>query len=149
MRQGAVFVACLALMLAVAGTARAQATAVRVPVNEIVEACGEAVHVTGTMVLVGHLSFDDPGLFLLSRAATQSITGVGLTSGASYRGTTTTGTILTAGPGPAETSTHVSEIVLIGQGTVPDLVVHSTFHLTVTPTGNVAAFVDVLHAECR
>jgi hypothetical protein len=149
MRQLVVLATCVAAVLATAGVAQGQTTVVRAPVDDIVEACGEVVHVTGTVLLLGNVSAEDPGLFLLSRAVTQDLTGTGLTSGTTYRGTITSGRVLTAGPGPAETSTHVTTIVLAGQGQAPNLVAHTTFHLNVTPSGEYGAFVAVQHVECR
>jgi hypothetical protein len=43
---------------------------------------------------------------------------------------------------------QVASIVLVGHGTAPDLA-HTTFLLTATTNGKVAAFVVVSQTECR
>jgi hypothetical protein len=53
-----------------------------------------------------------------------------------------------AGPLPI-TETFVNNFRIIGDGTGNNLLVHSTFHITVNAAGVLTAFVDGFRSECR
>ena len=77
----------------------------------------------------------------------QGISGTGLTTGDSYRATGVTQEQITLGPGI--TDTFVNNFRIIGQGPGNNFLVHETFHLTITPNGDLTVVHDSFTADCK
>jgi hypothetical protein len=93
-------------------------------------ACGEAIHVSGTLNEVFTATFNSAGGVLFSSQSNpQGVTGVGLTTGTVYQGTGVTRSVTTVNAG--QTQTLVNSFKLIGHGKTPNLLETDIFHVTV------------------
>jgi hypothetical protein len=109
---------------------------------------GEFVLLSGTQHQLFHVTTDgNGGLHLKSTIQSQGLSGIGLTTADRYQGTgaTQSETDLTVGV----EQTLVSSFKVIGEGTDNNFLVQQTTHLTVTPNGDLTAFVNDFSVECR
>jgi hypothetical protein len=150
----------VAVTAALAGAAAAEARATTVTTSERVpvtvfafvpcanDGAGELVLLTGTLHVLTHVTIDDQGgLHVKQHFQPQGVSGTGLTTGDTYHGTGVTQTEFNATAGFEQTS--INNFRIIGQGPDNNLLVHSTFHVTVTPNGDVTTVVDNFSVECR
>lgn len=157
-RTFATLLAITAIALAGAAGAGAQATTVttneQVPITVFAfvpcanDGAGELVVLTGTLHVLTHVTIDDQGgLHVKQHFQPQGLSGVGLTTGDTYRGTGVTQTEFNATAATEQTS--INNFRIIGQGPDNNFLVHSTFHVTVNANGEVTTVVDNFSAECR
>ena len=134
-----------------------RATVVKIPIEETIiqfEACaGEVVEFHLREQLVSHLSFDAQGqVHFHSIVNDKGTTAVGLTSGATFHQVgATRETDKFVGSLPAIIS-FVNVLHLIGEGSVPDIRIHETFHLTISARGVVTVERETrsgLHASSK
>jgi hypothetical protein len=158
MTRSIALLAIAAVALAGATTAGAQATTVttneRVPIALVAfvpcanDGAGELVQLTGTLHVLTHVTIDDQGgLHVKQHFQPQGVSGVGLTTGDKYQGTGVTQDQFNATAGLEQTS--INNFRIIGQGPDNNLLVHATFHVTITPNGDVTTIVDNFSVECR
>lgn len=157
-RTIATLLAAAAVALAGAAAAGAQATTVttneQIPIAiSVFVPCanggvGELVELSGTLHVLTHVTIDDQGgLHVKQHFQPRGVSGTGLTSGDTYHGTGVTQSTFNATAGFEETS--INNFRVIGQGPDNNFLVHSTFHVTVTPNGDVTSTVGNFSAECR
>lgn len=157
-RTFATLLAITAIALAGAAGAGAQATTVttneQVPITVFAfvpcanDGAGELVLLTGTLHVLTHVTIDDQGgLHVKQHFQPQGLSGVGLTTGDTYRGTGVTQTEFNATAATEQTS--INNFRIIGQGPDNNFLVHSTFHVTVNANGEVTTVVDNFSTECR
>lgn len=81
----------------------------------------------------------------------QGVSGVGQTTGDSYRGTGVTSSMCTfdGNIGFPYTFTYVNNFRLIGQGSGANYTVHMNTHLTINANGIVTATVDNARIDCK
>jgi hypothetical protein len=145
---------------ALAGASAAGAAATTVTTNEQVpvtvlafvpcanDGAGELVLLTGTLHVLTHVTIDDQGgLHVKQHFQPQGVSGTGLTTGDKYQGTGVTQSEFNATAGFE--ATDINNFRIIGQGPGNNFLVHSTFHVTVTPNGDVTTVVDNFSVECR
>jgi hypothetical protein len=109
---------------------------------------GEEVLINGNLHDLFHVTLDANGGFHLRFLDNpQGVTGTGLTTGDTYRGTGGTQDTFNGAVGSAET--FVNNFRIIGQGPGNNLLVHENFHITVNPDGTVTSFHDNFTVECR
>lgn len=122
------------------------ATSTTIPLNAIRsnDCTGEQVELSGTIHLVSQTQRDGS---IVGHFNYQQVSGVGLTSGTEYRGSTVDNFRLSE-PFPSDI-TSVSSFHLIGQGTEDNLLVNDLLHITVDANGNVTASVDDVDIQCR
>lgn len=77
----------------------------------------------------------------------QGISGTGLTTGDKYQATGVTQQEFNATAGL--TQKFINNFRMIGQGPGNNFLVHETFHVTITPNGDVTSTVDNFSVECR
>jgi hypothetical protein len=112
------------------------------------EGAGERVVLTGTLHVLTHVTIDDQGgLHVQQHFQPQGVSGTGLTTGDDYRGAGVTRTEFNAAA--AFELTSINNFRIIGEGPDNNFLVHSNFHLTVTPSGDVTTVVDNFSVECR
>jgi hypothetical protein len=146
--------------IALVGAAGAGAQAMTVTTNEQIpfatvvlvpcanDGAGELVELSGTLHVLSHVTIDaQGGLHVKQHAQPQGISGIGLTTGDSYRGTGVTQSEFNATA--AEEQTFINNFRIIGQGPDNNFLVHSTFHVTVNANGEVTTVVDNFSVECR
>ncbi len=146
------------LALVPSGTIHAQATtftaSTTVPFSEAffvpcaAHGLGEVIVLSGDIHMLVHGTIDANGGFHSGELDNpQGITGIGLTTGATYRGVGVTEAEFNGKIG-AE-STFVNNFLLIGQGQASNLLLHTVRHGTLTPNGDITAFFDHSTLECR
>ena len=139
------FLPLLALVVgagAVALPAGAATTTNRVPVSGIAfnSCAGELMFVQGTiMVVTGTTTDESGGIHFGPTHFTQHGTAIGLTTGREYvfHAVQTNMENDTNG-GFARTLT--TQIIAVSKGNGPNLIGQATFHMTITPTGEITAF---------
>jgi hypothetical protein len=157
-RTVAIYLTAVAAALAGAAAAGAEATTVttneQIPIVLLAfvpcanDGAGELVLLEGTLHVLTHVTIDDQGgLHVKQHFQPQGISGVGLTTGDKYQATGVTQDEFNATAGFEET--FINNFRIIGQGPDNNLLVHETFHVTVTPNGDVTTVVDNISIECR
>jgi hypothetical protein len=109
---------------------------------------GEEIVLTGNLHDLFHVTFDANGGFhgtFLDNP--QGVTGTGLTTGDTYRGTGGTQDTFSGVVGIAET--FVNNFRIIGPGTGNNLLVHENFHITVNPDGTITSSHDNFTVDCK
>jgi hypothetical protein len=118
-------------------------------VASVVNECnGETVVLSG----VGHEVIDQTvstsgNLHFSTHFNGQGVSGVGLTTGAKYSLSNSVNEQETLAGASEETINQTYDV--IGQGQVPNFVVHSLLHITVNANGTVTAFVDNFTSTCH
>jgi hypothetical protein len=121
------------------------ATSTTIPVEAIRsgDCTGEDVLLSGRIHLVSHLQSDGS---VVGHFNYQGVSGVGLTSGTTYRASTVDNFRLTE-PFPTDINS-VRSFHLISRGSEDDLLVFALFHITVDANGNITAEIDDLYMKC-
>jgi len=123
------------------------------PFTDTAVSCGgETVNLSGNMHLLAHVTTDArSGRHVILQINTQSVKGVGATSGNEYVSSATNGESLndpdTLG-GQSEYTT-TTKFLLIGKGKLPDLLVRTTIHITINANGEATAEVTNVDTNCR
>ncbi len=155
---------CAVILLTVAfgaGASPAYADKPVIFVNEIVpfdverynecgaDGAGEYVHLVGELhVVFFEVANSAGGWVYKSQVNPVNVSGVGLTSGTQYRGVGMSQGISTL-HGDGETYTSINNFLLIGKGSGDNLVIHSTFHVTVNANGVETSVVEVDVDACH
>ena len=131
-------------------------TSERIPIELVVDVpcanggAGEIVELGGYLHILDHVTFTDNGLHVKSHFQPQGISGVGLTTGASYQATGVTQEefnipLNTLG----FTDSYVNNYRIIGQGPGNNFLIHETVHVTVNALGEVTSEVGNFRVECK
>lgn len=144
-----------ALTIVTAAAARAEVTEnVKVPLDIAVYipcadgGAGELVTLSGNLhVLIRFTQSKRGGIHAGSHFQPQGITGVGETTGDTYRGTGVTQDQFNATVGVEET--FVNNFRIIGQGPGNNFLLHSVFHITINANGTLTTLVDRFSVDCR
>jgi hypothetical protein len=155
-----VFLAVEAILIAVLAVSPSLAAAmtfrenVRVPIDILVfvpcaaGGAGEFVQLSGTLHVLFVTTLNGSGGFHSKyHFQPQGIRGYGEITGAKYQGTGVTQGTFNGRVGFE--ATDVNNFRIIGQGPGNNFMIHSTFHITVTPDGTVTAFVDNFSVKCK
>jgi hypothetical protein len=153
-------VAALVTLFAFAATSLAGGGATSVTTNSVIPiafvqfvSCanggvGEEVLISGNLHDLFHVTLDGNGGFHLKFLDNpQGVTGTGLTTGDTYRGTGGTQGAFSGVVGSEETI--VNNFRIIGPGPGNNLLVHDSFHITVSPDGTVTAYHDNVTIDCK
>jgi hypothetical protein len=121
------------------------ATSTTIPLDGIRsgDCTGEDVELSGTIHLVSQLQSDGSEVGHINY---QGVSGVGLTSGTTYRSSSVDNFRLAA-PFPSDI-TSVRSLRLISPGPEDDLLVRFLFHITVNANGEITAEVEDVNFEC-
>jgi hypothetical protein len=148
-------VVAVALLAAPAGVAMGQAQTIteseRIPVSfSVTNPCnGETVEFSGIAHLVFHGTTDDTGgiheMFELNLQAN----GTGTESGARYQISEGTSGVANSSVTGAEEFTFPTRLLVIGEGTAPNFVVHTVAHVTLDANGEFTVFFVHEKAECK
>jgi hypothetical protein len=111
---------------------------------------GELVQVTGPLHVLTTRTENGNHFSAKSHFNPQGISGVGLTTGETYRGVGVTqahgGGSLSSGQ---FTLTTINEFGLIGHGSAPNLFLHFTSHITIDANGDVTSNHGNFNLQCR
>jgi hypothetical protein len=156
LREFLVLLLCAMTAAVASSTAGAAGpTIVRVPLEGLLfNPCGELLLMTGEQQLVlqertlrdGTTTFNGHSTWLDASA-------VGVETGIQYRlaqATHDTSRVAAAEGGSGlAVLTNTSTVMMVGQGAAPDVAIQATFHVTITPAGEVTAVVSEFKVECR
>jgi hypothetical protein len=133
-----------------AGTGTAQATTVvrDIPFDATIDACGETITLSGTLIgIFTEQPLHEGGLVLTFHFQPQGISGTS-SSGAAYHGTGLTRETTVVLPSGGFTDTFVNRFHVVGTAGAPTYAVKDTVHITVTPAGEITASVAESSVEC-
>ena len=152
LRRLIIFLAVVACGLLAISSASAMAVTEKIPFDFVLapeEGCGEAIQLSGTLLAHFSLTETSSGNVEVGfHFNPQGITGVGLTSGATYHATgVTRGTTTTRAKGGIS-DTFVNSFKIIGEGTAPNFLETDVIHLTVNAEGVVTAMVEQSTIRC-
>ena len=144
-------IASLTVALSVAASVAQAATVVErsIPFDTVVAGCGEDIHVSGSLLGVfTETQSTSGGLVLSFHFQPQGVTGIGLTTGKTYRATGLTRETTVIVPTGGLVDTFVNQFNIVGTAGAQTYDVREIFHITVTPSGDIAAFVDNFSISC-
>jgi hypothetical protein len=119
-----------------------------IPFNATIEGCGETITLSGRLLGVFTEQPLGGGGFLLAfHFQPQGLSGSS-SSGVPYHGTGLTRDITLFVPSQGLTETFINRFHIVGTMGAPTYYVVETFHVTVTPNGEVAVFFDKFSLEC-
>ena len=145
-------VAVVACGLLAVTSASARAVTEKIPFDFVLApeaACGEAIHLSGTLLAMFSFTESSSGNVEIGfHFNPQGITGVGLTSGATYHATgETLGTTTIKAKGGIS-DTFVNNFKIIGEGSAPNFLETDVIHVTVNANGVVTATVEKSMIRC-
>ena len=108
---------------------------------------GEDVLLSGRLHVLLHLTLTSNGVIAKGHSQPMGVSGTGVSTGDSYRGTGVTQDINAAHDGVSLTLNNNFRI--IGPGPGNNLLVHSVFHLTIGPSGEIVNVTSHFSFECR
>ena len=152
LRRLIILLAVVASGLIAATSASATATTEKIPFDIVLapeEACGEAIHLSG--ILLAQFRFTETprgNLTIGFHFNPQGITGVGLTSGATYHATGETQGTTTLKATRGISDTFVNNFKIIGEGRAANFLQTDVIHLTVNAKGVVTATVEKSMIRC-
>ena len=133
-------------------SASARATTEKIPFDVVLapeEACGEAIHLSGTLLAQFRFTETPGGNVTVGfHFNPQGITGVGLTSGATYHATGVTQGTTTIKAKGGISDTFVNSFKIIGEGRAQNFLQTDVVHLTVNAKGVVTATVEKSTIRC-
>jgi hypothetical protein len=152
LRRLIILLAIVACGLLAITSASATAVTEKVPFDLVLapeEACGEAIQLSGTLLTEFSFTETSGGNVEIGfHFNPQGITGVGLTSGATYHATgETLGTTTIRATG-GFSDTFVNNFKIIGEGSAPNFLETDVIHLTVNANGVVTATVEQSMIRC-
>jgi hypothetical protein len=131
--------------------ATATTTSLSVPIDIVVfiPCASDLVELTGNLHIVTTVVMDaSGGVHVSTLFNPQDVSGIGVPSGAMYRGTGETRfDFQTSGPPPFN-FTFVNNFKIIGQGPDNNLLIHENVHITVNADGTTTATVDNFSFSC-
>jgi hypothetical protein len=152
LRRLIIVLAVVATGLLAVTSASAEATTEKIPFDTVLapeEACGEAIHLSGT--LLAQFTFTDTpsgNVEIGFHFNPQGITGVGLTSGATYHATGETLGTTTINAKGGISDTFVNNFKIIGAGKAQNFLETDVMHLTVNANGDVTTTVEKSTIRC-
>jgi hypothetical protein len=115
------------------------------------DGAGESVALAGEIEIHSHSTEDaNGGVHLSTHVRPSHVVGIGLSTGAIYRGTG--GTFEAEGDaagGYPATYSFVNNFRIIGQGPGNNLTMHMTVHQTMNANGELTADVDLTNSDCK
>lgn len=108
---------------------------------------GEEVKVTGSIKIVDQIIFNENGFTLTYHANPQGLSGVGLTTGATFVGSGgRQGTLSGAYENGQFTSVFIEQLRIVGPGGT--FLVNYKWHITITPDGKVTNYISGEEVDC-
>jgi hypothetical protein len=152
LRRLIILLAVVASGLIAVTSASATADTEKIPFDFVLapeEACGEAIHLSGTLLAMFSFTETPGGNVQIGfHFNPQGITGVGLTSGATYHATGETLGTTTIKVNGGISDTFVNNFKIIGEGSAPNFLETDVVHLTVNANGVVTATVEKSMIRC-
>jgi hypothetical protein len=130
-------------------TASAVTDRTTVPYGAVVESCsGENISLSGELLLITHVTEDSSGgLHAQITFVPREVLGVDA-SGTQYREVVGQRQRFNVSGQGTLTETFTTEFMLISEGGSDNLLERATVHVTITPNGDVTAFVNNVSFQC-
>jgi hypothetical protein len=120
----------------------------KVPFDTTLEACGQTISLSGTLLVTSTVQQLHHGGFLVAEHfQPQGIRGTS-TSGATYHATGLTRDITVSVPSGGASSTHINRFHIVGTAGAPSFSVKETVHTTVSASGDVRVSIDHFSETC-
>ena len=152
LRRLFILLAVVASGLLAVTSASATAVTEKIPFDVVLapeEACGEAIHLSGTLLAQFRFTETSGGNLAVGfHFNPQGITGVGLTSGATYHATGETQGTTTIKAKGGISDTFVNNFKIIGEGSAQNFLQTDVIHLTVNANGDVTATIEKSMIRC-
>lgn len=133
-------------------SASARAVTEKIPFDSVLaaeEGCGEAIHLSGTLLAQFTFTEGPSGNVEVGfHFNPQGITGVGLTTGATYHATGETLGTTTIKANGGFSDTFVNNFKIIGEGSAPNFLQTDVIHVTINANGEVTASVERSTIRC-
>lgn len=111
---------------------------------------GEVVELTGPLHTLITTTISGSGISGVTHFQPQGISGTGLVTGDSYRGTgVTTDQFRGSLVNGVFTATLVNNFRIVGQGPGNNFLVHEIFHLTINANSELTVLHDIISIECK
>ncbi len=148
MRKLVALVMPVVVALVIASPAFAVTTREIIPFEATITDCGNTIQLSGEVLAIFTVT-ETPsgGLLVAAHFQPQRITGTD-ELGRLYIGTGLTRDITVRTPAGGETFTFVNRFHIVGTMGAPTFYDNETFHITVTPSGEIVAVVDNFSVEC-
>ena len=147
-----IVLAVVATGLLAVTSASARADTQKIPFDTVLapeDACGEAIHLSGTLLAQFTFTETPSGNVEVGfHFNPQGVTGVGLTSGATYHATGETLGTTTIRAGGGISDTFVNNFKIIGAGKAQNFLETDVIHLTVNANGDVTTTVEKSTIRC-
>jgi hypothetical protein len=149
MRRLLIFVLLTIGLMLPAASAQAATTIQRdIPFEATIEACGETITLSGTLIgIFTEQPLDGGGFLLTFHFQPQGVAGTS-SSGIVYHATGLTRDTTVFVPSGGLTDTFVNRFHIVGTSGASTFYVKETSHLTVTPDGKISVSVDNFSMEC-
>jgi hypothetical protein len=149
MRRILALVTMIAALMVPATTASAATTIQKdIPFDVTIQECGETITLSGTLIgIFTEQQLHGGGFLVTFNFHPQGVSGTS-DSGATYRATGLTRETTVQVPSGGFTDTYINRFDIVGTAGAPTFYVKETFHITVTPTGEITAVVDNFSSEC-
>jgi hypothetical protein len=148
MRKLTLTITLILASLALASTAAAATTVEKdIPFEATVTGCGDTIALSGTLIGIFTEQELGGGLLLTFHFQPQGLSGTS-SSGVPYHGTGLTRETTVFTPRGGVTDTFVNRFHIVGTMGASTYYVKESFHITVTPTGEIAVFFDNFSLEC-
>ena len=152
LRRPIIVLAVVATGLLAVTSASARADTQKIPFDTVLapeDACGEAIHLSGTLLAQFTFTETPSGNVEVGfHFNPQGVTGVGLTSGATYHATGETLGTTTIRAGGGISDTFVNNFKIIGAGKAQNFLETDVIHLTVNANGDVTTTVEKSTIRC-
>jgi hypothetical protein len=136
--------------LAMAASAQGTTTTTKFTFDELLTICnGDTVHLQGTLLgIFSETQTPTGGEIVAFHFQPQGVTGIDLVTGTVFHATGLTRDLTTTFPPGGGTETFINRFHIQATGGAQSYLSTETFHITVTPDGTVAAFLDKVFTTC-
>jgi hypothetical protein len=119
-----------------------------IPFETTIDECGETITLSGTLIgIFTEQPLPNGGFLVTFHFQPQGVTGTS-SSGVTYHATGLTRDTTVSVPNGGLTDTFVNRFHIVGTRGAPTYYVKETFHITVSRTGKIIAFVDNFSEKC-
>jgi hypothetical protein len=148
MKKLALLVTLIAGLVLPAATAQAATTTEKMQFESTVEACGETITLSGTLIaILTEQPLRGGGFLATVHFQPQGVTGTS-SSGVVYHATGLTRETTVQVPSGGLTDTFINRFHIVATAGGPTFYVKETVHFTVSPTGEIRAFVEFASEKC-
>ena len=149
LRKTLVLIALTTAVLVLPPAAAAETTRETFPFDVTITECGNTIHVSGNVLATFHFVEKPSGCFLFTaHFLPRQVRGTD-EFGRRYVANGLTRNTVIGTPAGGFIDTFINRFHIVGTSGAPTFYVKETFHITVTPSGKIAAEVDKFSVTCK